>query len=60
MVQMVLQRVCSFNGIYNAATGSISIINNTVQKQPYMVLELFMQGFRMLDCGTINITGNNI
>jgi hypothetical protein len=42
--------VCSFNGIYNAATGSVSITNNTVQNATlFGTGAQFMQGFRMLD-----------
>jgi hypothetical protein len=54
--------VCSFNGIYNAATGSISITNNTVQNAT-----LFGTGASVYAgisnvglSGTINITGNTI
>jgi hypothetical protein len=42
--------VCSFNGIYNAATGSVSITNNTVQNATlYGTGASVYAGFRMLD-----------
>jgi hypothetical protein len=54
--------VCSFNGIYNAATGSVSITNNTVQNATlYGTGASVYAGISNVGLsGTINITGNTI